>query len=148
MLVACTTCPGTHRVGERCPQAIERDRERWREQSRRRGPRPYNTKRWRELAAAAKKRDGYRCRACGGTERLQGHHVDPDPDRFFECENVVTLCVSCHREDEWRRRWAASRGERPGRAGYRLGGIGDTGAARRVWRNTTASRSLGFLSPP
>ena len=65
---------------------------------------PYNTKQWHQTAAAAKQRDGGHCRSCGSANALQARHVDDDPARFYDLGNLLTLCVSCHREAEWRRR--------------------------------------------
>lgn len=51
----------------------------------------------------------------------QAHHVDDDPARFLDLANLLTLCLSCHREAEWRRKdvqaltaHATVRGERHG----------------------------------
>jgi 5-methylcytosine-specific restriction endonuclease McrA len=97
----CNACGELHELGSPpCRAARERERDRWAEQSRRRGPRPYDSQRWKEVAQAAKTRDGFRCRGCGSTDGLNAHHVDPDPERFFELANVVTLCSSCHRRAE------------------------------------------------
>ena len=37
------------------------------------------------------------CVACGGTRRLQRHHVDGDPGNNAP-ENVAVLCQDCHTE--------------------------------------------------
>ena len=102
----CTACNRLHELGYACPVKAERERERWAEQSRRRGRRPYDTARWQDVAKAAKQRDGHRCRwsGCNETRGLQAHHVDDDPARFFDLENLLTLCTPHHREAEWRRR--------------------------------------------
>ncbi len=102
----CTACNQLHELGFACPVKAERDRERWAEQSRRRGKRPYDTARWQKVAQAAKVRDGFRCRAsgCNETRGLNAHHLHPDPDRFFDLANVVTLSASHHRLAEFERR--------------------------------------------
>ncbi len=112
MILRRCTCGKLHELGQRCPVAKARERERWAEQSRHRGPRPYNTKRWQDVAKAAKQRDGHRCRwnGCAETRGLQAHHVEDDPARFFDLENVVTLCTPHHRQAEHDRRQGAGGG--------------------------------------
>jgi hypothetical protein len=47
-----------------------------------------------------KSRDGYRCICCGGTERVQAHHIIRKillPDGAFDPGNGITLCNACHR---------------------------------------------------
>ena len=123
ILRRCSACSELHELGYACPTKAERERGRWADQSRRRGPRPYNTRRWHDIAKAAKQRDGFRCRAhgCNETRGLQAHHIDDDPARFFGLENVLTLCTPHHRQAEHERRQG-------GRA-----------ASRRVARKTTAA---------
>jgi 5-methylcytosine-specific restriction endonuclease McrA len=56
-------------------------------------------RRWPALRLAAKRRDGWRCRSCGGRGRLEVDHVQPvrsHPELGFELSNLQTLCVSCH----------------------------------------------------
>jgi len=50
---------------------------------------------WKEIC---KRRDGYRCQDCGGTEVLQVHHlISRSNHRMkFEPDNGVTLCRDCH----------------------------------------------------
>jgi hypothetical protein len=50
---------------------------------------------WKEIC---KRRDGYRCQDCGGTEVLQVHHlISRSNHRMkFEPDNGVTLCRGCH----------------------------------------------------
>jgi 5-methylcytosine-specific restriction endonuclease McrA len=58
------------------------------------------TPRWRALAKAARKRDGYRCRRCRRRRRLDVHHtVYPDGWRWSEdsLANLVSLCRECHK---------------------------------------------------
>ena len=56
---------------------------------------------------AALERDGARYRECGaaqgearrwsdGRRKLHVHHVDPDPARFSDPDNLETLCTRCH----------------------------------------------------
>lgn len=42
-----------------------------------------------------KKRDGYKCTECGGTENLLIHHIDYDKSNC-EMDNLITLCRKCH----------------------------------------------------
>lgn len=50
-------------------------------------------------AKAVKKRDGYKCIACGYKGYLHSHHVLPKskfPKHAYEIWNGVTLCKLCH----------------------------------------------------
>ena len=50
-------------------------------------------------AKAVKKRDGYRCVACGYKGYLHSHHILPKskfPKLAYEVWNGVTLCKICH----------------------------------------------------
>jgi 5-methylcytosine-specific restriction endonuclease McrA len=85
---------------------------------------------WR---TAVFRRDGYRCRCCGGETDLRAHHVKPyalHPRLRWRVDNGVTLCVDCHgaahagelRSDwtpkpaPWRRELAGLlKGDRPSR---------------------------------
>ncbi len=64
--------------------------------------RVYNTRRWRRLRLLILERDRRRCTRCGGSGRLEVHHVRPvarggDP---FDADNLRTLCRRCHFEAE------------------------------------------------
>lgn len=53
---------------------------------------------WREQVL---KRDGYKCRLCGSSERLEAHHIipvsaDPDGRYKYDRNNGITLCHECH----------------------------------------------------
>jgi hypothetical protein len=53
-------------------------------------------KRWRR---AVMRRDGYACKLCGATERLQVHHIRKFaayPESRWDVANGLTLCVECH----------------------------------------------------
>jgi len=54
---------------------------------------------WRALALACKRRDGWRCRACGvRTRRLEAHHVRYPVDWFdTTLGDLRSLCFACHR---------------------------------------------------
>jgi hypothetical protein len=44
-------------------------------------------------------RDRYRCQECGATGALQAHHIvswAEAPERRYDLDNGVTLCVDCH----------------------------------------------------
>ena len=50
-----------------------------------------------QLPQLAKERDGYRCRQCGGTDRLQAHHITPiSMGGTHDLGNLITLCHGCH----------------------------------------------------
>jgi 5-methylcytosine-specific restriction endonuclease McrA len=74
---------------------------------------PYYGPNWRAQKRKARKRDGYKCRACGITPKQYGHALDVHhivPFRQFyyipgenenylqanKLDNLVTLCKSCH----------------------------------------------------
>ncbi len=53
------------------------------------------------LKNAVKERDGWRCYICEGETNLQVHHIMPRSEGGrHEMENLVTLCVGCHRNVE------------------------------------------------
>ena len=79
--------------------------------------RALNRHRWERLRVQVFKRDGYRCRKCGGAGALEVDHITAqyrggDP---YDMSNLQTLCRGCHIEK--------SRGERerpdPGREAWR-----------------------------
>ena len=51
---------------------------------------------WRQTAAAAKSRAGYRCERCGATGRLEVHHRTYDRLGREWPEDLQVLCPSCH----------------------------------------------------
>jgi len=43
-------------------------------------------------------RDGWRCQDCGSAKMLEVHHVNPRSKLGHDAsENLITLCVDCHR---------------------------------------------------
>jgi len=62
----------------------------------------YKTQEWQRLSTAALERDHWTCADCGDRhEYVQAHHVVyPKGKRAYECslENLVTLCVNCHKQ--------------------------------------------------
>lgn len=59
----------------------------------------YRSRRWAALRLQAKRRDGFRCTACGAHGRLEVHHKVPvrqAPERAYNLENLTTLCPGCH----------------------------------------------------
>ena len=57
-----------------------------------------NRQRWARVRLAVFKRDGWRCRRCGGASRLECDHVlaqfrGGDP---YDLANLQTLCRGCH----------------------------------------------------
>jgi len=62
---------------------------------------------WNKLADSIRERDGHRCRNCGAAGELDVHHIIPfrrfdDPDEANDPDNLVSLCVRCHRLAELR----------------------------------------------
>lgn len=72
------------------------------------------TKKWDSVREEVLKRDQYQCRICGISEQehkknhdrgLNVHHVVAesyfdDGEKAMSVQNLVTLCMSCHRENE------------------------------------------------
>jgi len=65
----------------------------------------YGTKEWAALRAKTFERDGYRCQMAGcgvlihNTRKLVCDHIKPhrgDRQRFFDEQNLQTLCKPCH----------------------------------------------------
>lgn len=57
----------------------------------------YATREWKDLKAAALKRDNYTCQDCGSKEHLIVHHKLPREDGGADHEsNLKTLCQPCH----------------------------------------------------
>ena len=62
----------------------------------------YRTDVWRRLSRACKLRDGGRCVACGSTDRVVAHHIEPRDNTISTATaldrigNLVTLCFSHH----------------------------------------------------
>ena len=53
---------------------------------------------WERRRLTALDRDGWRCRKCGRAGRLEVHHRQPLKDGGSnDLENLLTLCVSCHK---------------------------------------------------
>jgi 5-methylcytosine-specific restriction enzyme A len=66
---------------------------------------------WRVARTAARQRDGNRCRRCGGTQRLQVHHVTPisEGGERYALDNLITLCSSCHAQQHGGERGSTGR---------------------------------------
>lgn len=60
----------------------------------------YRTKRWQNLRALAKRRDGYACVQCGERgKRLDVDHIKPistHPELAYDLSNLQVMCLSCH----------------------------------------------------
>ena len=53
---------------------------------------------WQELRGVVRERDSWRCRECGRAGRLEVHHKIPLKDGGSNAlENLLTLCVGCHK---------------------------------------------------
>ena len=75
-------------------------------------------RRWRDLAAYVKRRDGWACVRCGNRVGLVAHHVVPARDGGLSVAgNLVTLCRACH---------GLAHSRAGGPAGLRKGGGGRT----------------------
>ena len=79
----------------RCRDCLRRDE---REKRGRRANRARSSMAWQNARAAARKRDGERCRQCGSTDKLEVHHITPlaDGGAEFDLSNLTTLCRECH----------------------------------------------------
>jgi hypothetical protein len=54
---------------------------------------------WGEISQQVKKRDGYKCRNCGGTKNLHAHHIVPRvKGGTHELTNLATICRKCHKK--------------------------------------------------
>jgi len=65
----------------------------------RHGTHVYRDPRWPVLRLAAKRRDSFRCVACGNRRRLEVDHIRPvreAPEAAFDLTNLQTLCAGCH----------------------------------------------------
>lgn len=55
--------------------------------------------RWRAIRMAVLERDGFRCKSCGTSGRLEVDHIQPvrtNPELSYEVANLQVLCPSCH----------------------------------------------------
>jgi 5-methylcytosine-specific restriction endonuclease McrA len=59
-----------------------------------------NSAKWQQARAAARRRDGERCRQCGSTDKLEVHHIVPlsEGGERYALSNLTTLCHDCHVE--------------------------------------------------
>jgi 5-methylcytosine-specific restriction endonuclease McrA len=64
----------------------------------RRANRTRSSMAWQNARAAARKRDGERCRQCGSIDKLEVHHIKSlaEGGAEFDLSNLVTLCQECH----------------------------------------------------
>jgi 5-methylcytosine-specific restriction endonuclease McrA len=57
---------------------------------------------YKKASAAARKRDGARCRLCGDHRNLESHHVVPrslvGKAQRDSVANLITLCAECHQD--------------------------------------------------
>jgi 5-methylcytosine-specific restriction endonuclease McrA len=59
----------------------------------------YNTTAWRKLRKEVLKEQPV-CTKCGADTKLEVHHIIPprgNEELFFDRDNCVTVCQSCHR---------------------------------------------------
>ena len=60
----------------------------------------YHTPEYKAWRLAVFQRDGFKCRHCGATKKLQADHIIPRsarPDLAYEVSNGRTLCKPCHK---------------------------------------------------
>ena len=106
----CGLCGGVHRSGERCPKAIERDRERKARHDEQRpsaSERGYGVK-WREARAAFLAKHP-KCVKCGAPATVVDHVIAHKGDMrlFWDRNNWSPLCAHHHnstKQSEERRR--------------------------------------------
>ena len=58
-----------------------------------------NSKEWKQARHSALERDKC-CIICGGCKKLEVHHIEDasyHPDKRYKLDNLVTLCMMCHR---------------------------------------------------
>ena len=62
----------------------------------------YSSKKWQETREKVLERDNHQCQACGKETKLHVHHITPISagGPRFETNNLVTLCMSHHKEWE------------------------------------------------
>ena len=62
----------------------------------------YQSARWKKTREETLERDNHECQACGDTENLDVHHIQPVSagGPRFELNNLVTLCDAHHKEWE------------------------------------------------
>lgn len=58
--------------------------------------RRYNAPDWPHVRLRIFKRDGFRCRECGGKQNLRCHHLTYKNLWRERDEDLVTLCNNCH----------------------------------------------------
>lgn len=59
----------------------------------------YKTRQWKALRFMARRRDGFKCIACGAAGRLEVDHIKPlrtHPELALELSNLQCLCTACH----------------------------------------------------
>lgn len=75
--------------------------------------RTYHRVYWNEFRKTILKRDGYKCKDCGSTDRriLAVHHIVPvsKGGETFDPENCMTLCEDCHVPRYHRKRYQEPR---------------------------------------
>ena len=79
----------------------------------------HNTPRWARLARAVKDRDGWRCRECGKSGRLEADHRVPISKTGaglagqWDPSNLQALCRNCHFKKSSKERRISLRGLEP-----------------------------------
>jgi 5-methylcytosine-specific restriction endonuclease McrA len=85
---------------EDCRRTYERERSRARRATSA-AVKARNSQAWQRIRDLAKRRDGFRCRQCGSSEKIEAHHIQglAQGGSAFSLENVITLCARCHRKE-------------------------------------------------
>ena len=59
------------------------------------------TREWRNIAKKCYERDGWKCIKCGNKGSLNAHHIIPwSISKNDSLDNLITLCISCHKKIE------------------------------------------------
>jgi 5-methylcytosine-specific restriction enzyme A len=92
--------PHTRGPCQECRRTHERERSRKR-RAESAAAKTRGSRTWQQIREIAKRRDGYRCRHCGSTEKIEAHHVQglAEGGSAFSLENIITLCPDCHRKE-------------------------------------------------
>lgn len=61
----------------------------------------YRGEDWDSIRESCYKRDGYKCRGCGSTDKIDAHHIIPYRlTKDNNLSNLITYCPRCHKHNE------------------------------------------------